>query len=571
MPESRLDSWKGIAAHLGRSVRTVQRWERQEGLPVHRLQHEKIGSVYAYPSELDAWWEARRVSLEAAGGDDGGPDEEAAEEPREPPRPLGLRAAALGLLVLVAAAYGGWRLAFRPPSPKGPARLAVLPFANLTGSADREYITDGLTEEMIAALGRVRDLGVIARTSVMRYKQTDKTVSQIARELRVDYVLEGSVREAGQRLRVTAQLIRTSDETHLWAENYDREVGDLLAVQGDVARRVAEETRLHLPPPDDEKTDPQAYLAYLRGRFEWNKRTKEGFEAGLVLFRQALDRDPRFARAWSGVADTYVLLSNYGHMDPRQAMPQALAAASRAVELDDSLAEGHASLGVIHHAYTWEFDRAEREFRRALALNPNYARAHLWYGIYLNNRKRFDEARAVYRQGLDADPLSEILRANLVLSEFYARPGEDSLTPFRERVLRRPEDPSAHEDLGRALGALGRHADAVGEFEKAAASAGDEPMVQAQLAYHLGRDGREKDAARILDGLVAAAKTRRVAPYYLALVETGLGRTDRALGYLEQVVTERHVGAISLNVDPEFDPLRPDPRFVGLLHRIGLQ
>ena len=452
-----------------------------------------------------------------------------------------------------------------------PVRLAVLPFANLTGSAEREYITDGLTEEMIAALGRVRDLGVIARTSVMRYKQTDKTVGQIARELRVDYVLEGSVREARQRLRVTAQLIRTSDETHLWAESYDREVGDLLAVQGDVARRVAEETRLHLPPPGDEKTDPQAYVAYLRGRFEWNKRTKEGFEAGLLLFRQALDRDPRFARAWSGVADTYVLLSNYGHLDPRQAMPRALEAASRAVELDESLAEGHASLGFIHHAYTWEFDRAEREFRRALAQNPNYARAHLWYGIYLVDRKRFEEARAILHQGLDADPLSDILRANLATCELYARRTDEAMAPFKEAVLQRPDDAGAHEDLGRALGALGRHAEAVGEFQKAAQVAGDNPMVLAQLAYHQARSGQEKEAQALMDRLLSESKTRRVAPYYFALVEAGLGRSDRALQYLEQVVAERHVGAISLNVDPEFDPLRPDPRFAELLHRIGPQ
>lgn len=544
---------------------------------MHRLQHEKIGSVYAYAAELDAWWEARRVGLETA-EEDGGPDEEGApasfgaadpgpakSSARRPVLVIGLALAAL------VAAFTAWRVAGRRPAAATPARLAVLPFANLTGSADREYITDGLTEEMIAALGRVRDLGVIARTSVMRYKQTQKTVGQIARELRVDYVLEGSVREAGQRLRVTAQLIRTSDETHLWAENYDREVSDLLAVQGDVARRVAEETRLHLPPPADERTDPQAYVAYLRGRFEWNKRTKEGFEAGLVLFRQALDRDPRFARAWSGVADTYVLLSNYGHLDPRQAMPLALEAADRAVELNESLAEGHASLGFIHHAYTWEFDRAEREFRRALALNPNYARAHLWYGIYLINRKRFEEARAVLHQGLDADPLSDILRANLAICEFYARRTDDTLAPFEEAARQRPQDVGARGDLGRALGALGRHAEAVGEFQKAAEAAGDDPMMLAQLAYHQGRSGREREAEAILGRLEGEAKTRRVAPYYLALVETGLGRNERALQYLEQVVAERHLGAISLNVDPEFDPLRPDPRFADLLHRIGLQ
>ena len=423
---------------------------------------------------------------------------------------------------------------------------------------------------MIAALGRVRDLGVIARTSVMRYKQTDKTVSQIARELRVDYVLEGSVREAGQRLRVTAQLIRTSDETHLWAENYDREVGDLLAVQGDVARRVAEETRLHLPPPGDERTDPQAYVAYLRGRFEWNKRTKEGFEAGLALFRQALDHDPRFARAWSGVADTYVLLSNYGHQDPRQAMPQALKAASRAVELDDSLAEGHASLGFIHHAYTWEFDRAEREFRRALALNPNYARAHLWFGIYLMDRKRFDEARRC------SDKASTRTRSptscaptSLPWTSRAAAP-RLARAPSRRRCSSGPTTLRRTKIWDAPLGALGRHAEAVDEFRKALGETGDNPMVLAQLAYHLARAGQEgkPSASWSARGRVEDEARRPLLPR----PRRDGSRPPRSRAPVPRPGGGRAArGRHSLNVDPEFDPLRDDPRFAELLHHIGLR
>lgn len=241
------------------------------------------------------------------------------------------------------------------------------------------------------------------------------------------------------------------------------------------------------------------------------------------------------------------------------------------MELDDSLAEGHASLGLVAFAYTWDFDGAEREFRRALALNPNYARAHLWYGIYLVNRKRFADADAVFRQGLEADPLSDILRNNLSLSELYLRREDESLRPFRERVLQRPDDGSAHAELGRAYGFLGRHAEAAGELQRAVALLGNEPMVLCQLGYHQARAGKEAEARLVLAGLEAESRAKRVPPYYLALLETGLGRNDRALAYIDQAVTERHLGAVSLNVDPEFDPLRPDPRFAELLHRIGLQ
>jgi TolB-like protein/Flp pilus assembly protein TadD len=584
VPEGRLDSWKEIAAHLGRSVRTVQRWERQEGLPVHRLQHEKQGSVYALVSELDAWWEERRVGLDAAGVEAGGePAEERAEAPGEvaapalkapaPPAAAGSPSLVRRGLAFVAfagvAGALGLAVRHRERTPEHP-RLAILPFANLTGSPDREYITDGLTEELIADLGRVRDLGVIARTSVMRFKATDKTVAEIARELRVDYLLEGSVREAGTRLRVTAQLIRTSDESHLWAETYDRELHDLLAVQAEVALRVAREVRPLMPPPKRPGVDGEVYLAYLRGRHYWNQRTEEGFRTAILEFERALARDPRYAPAWSGLADAQALLSNYGLAAPREAMPRAREAAGKAVSLDGSLAEGHASLGHVLASYDWDFAAAEREFRLALEKNPNYAAAWFWYGLMLGRLGRYEEAHAAFARGLDADPLSPTLRAGLDNQDFFERRFDAALRRSREILVLSPDQAFRVLDVARAEAGLGRFADAVRSMRRACELRPGTAMLEAYLAYAQARSGQKDEAEAALRRLEADAERRHVPPYYLALVATGLGDSDRALAFLERAYEERHVGALSIRQDPEFDSLRADPRFQDLLRRAGL-
>ncbi len=573
--EGRLDSWKEIAAHLGRSVRTVQRWERQEGLPVHRLQHEKLGSVYAFASELDAWWEERRVGLEAAGSEASAEaeTEDAGPEPQAAPA-RGARSAAfrlvplLGLLAVLITAALWFRTRETPPARH--PRLAILPFANLTGNAEREYITDGLTEELIADLGRVRDLGVIARTSVMKFKTTTKTVAEIARELRVDYLLEGSVREAGQRLRVTAQLIRTSDESHLWAETYDREIQDLLTVQAEVALRVAQEVRPLMPPPRRPGVDAEAYLAYLRGRYFWNQRTEEGFRKAIQEFERALARDERFAPAWSGLADAHALMSNYGMAAPRDAMPRAREAAQKAIALEADLAEGHASLGLVLANFDWDFPGAERAFRRAFEKNPNYASAWLWFGLLLSRMGRNEEAQAAFERGLDADPLSSPLRAGLDNQDFYERRFEASLRRARDMLALTPDQAFRALELARSEAGLGRYADAVRSMKRACDLRPGDPMLEAYLAYAQARTGEREEAESTLRRLQQEAERRHVPPYYLALVASGLGDHERALAFLEKAYEERHVGALSIKQDPEFDPLRADPRFQELLRRTGL-
>jgi TolB-like protein/Flp pilus assembly protein TadD len=574
--EEKLESWKEIAAYLGRSPRTVQRWERLEGLPVHRLQHDKLGSVYAYRSELDAWWEARRTTLGSAEPE---PEEEeaaAAEAPAgaQPPAvAMALRRWVLLAFAILLVSLGLYFSATirRVEEPRRATRLAVIPFANLTGDDAQEFLSDGLTEEMIAELGRLPELGVIARTSVMRYKKTEKPIAEIGRELRVDYVLEGSVRQAEKRVRVTAQLIRVSDEVHVWAESYDREGPDVIGIERQIARRVAEETRLRTTAASERDVDTDAQVAYLRGRFFWNRRTEEGFKEGLVHFRHAVDKDPEWARAWTGIADSYMLMGNYGFLPVAEAAPKAKEAAERAIALDARLAEAHASLGLVFASTDWDFPRAEQEFRRAFELNPSLASARLWYGLMLVDLDRVAEARGQFRLGLEADPLSEALSGQLGNCDFQEGRYAEALAEEKSAAEASPDRPNPHISLTRVYLALGRYEEAVASAETARRLSQEHPSVMGLYAYALARAGRTAEARAVLDKLVAESKSRPVRPFDLALAATGVGDHDRAIAWLGQMVDERHVGARGLAVSPEFASLRGDPRFEALLVRVGLK
>lgn len=576
--EERLESWKEIASYLGRSPRTVQRWERLEGLPVHRLQHDKLGSVYAYRSELDEWWEARRTQLTGSAPEAAAEAEEEAAEPTPPPlppttpRPPQRPRIWIGLLLSLVLGLGGflfWRS--RPTAPGGPVRLAVLPFSNFTGDPQQEFLSDGLTEEMIAELGRLPELGVIARTSVMRYKKTEKGVKEIGKELRVDYVLEGSVRQAEHRLRVTAQLIRVSDEVHVWAESYDREAGDLIGVQRQIATRIAEETRLRTAIPADRAVDPATYLAYLRGRFEWNKRTEEGFRAGLVQFQQAAASDPTWARPWSGIADSYMLMANYGFLPAPEAAPKAKEAAQKAIALDPNLAEAHASLGLVLASADWDFAAANREFDRAHALNRSLATARLWHGLLLFDLGRVAEARTQFTVGLESDPLSDTLRGMLSDCDFVEGRIDAAIAAEKAAAEANADRPNPWIALARFYAGAGRYPEALAAVEKARTLTQDHPSVMGLYAYVLAKAGRRDDARRVLDQLVKESAERHVRAFDLALAATGLGDNDRAIAWLEAMVAEHHVGARSLGNYAEFKSLRPDPRFQALLVKIGLR
>jgi TolB-like protein/Tfp pilus assembly protein PilF len=577
VPAGRLDSWKEIAAYLGRSVRTVQRWEQQEALPVHRLQHDKQGSVYALTAELDAWWESRRVSLgaaaeaepEPAAGAVAAAEPVAAEQPvarsvRRIPRAalLGLGAAAVAALAAVVVLKGR-------SADAAPPRLAVLPFANLTGDPAREFLSDGFTEAMIAELGRRRDLGVIARSSVLAYKTAPRPPKLVGQELGVDYVLEGSVREDGARVHVTAQLVGTRDATTLWSEVYHRPRGDLMAVEAEVAARVADEIHLRLPPPPGERASPEAHVAYLRGRFHWNQRSAEGFAQGLAFFQEAVTQDPQYARAWSGIADTYMLSATYGYAKQADAAPRAREAAEKALALDPSLGEAHASLALVRYYYDWDFAGAEQEFRRAAELAPSYANARLWLGLLLFNQGRLEDARAVLRQGLDLDPASVTMAANLAYCDLFAGNAAAALQQFESLRQRHPERRSLATDTARAHLALGHHAEAIRLLEEAVTDA-REPHLLALLAYAYASAGRKADGEAIRGELEAQTRRGPVDLSLVAIARTALGHDAAALDVLETAVQERQGSVLTIKVDPELAALRTEPRFQALLKKIGL-
>jgi TolB-like protein/Flp pilus assembly protein TadD/predicted Ser/Thr protein kinase len=545
---------------------------------VERALQKRREARYQHASDMRA--DLQRLKDAGIPGQDQGPEADVAGPPGAPPgspggRPTGwVRRPVLVLsavAVLCGFAVAGWLLVPKPAPRAVPLRLAVLPFANLTGDPGREYLGDGLTEELITDLGRLRDLGVIARTTVMKYKRSPKGVGQIARELKVDLVLEGSVRQADRRLRVTAQLIRASDETHLWAENYDREVSDVLAVQGDVARSVAREIQMRLPAPTSpHRPPPEAQLAYLRGRHEWEMRTEESFKRGIVFFQEAIRLDPEFARAYSGLADSYLLLGFYGHLPTAEALAVARPMAQRALALDQGLADGHASLAFIQESHDWDFPKADASYRRALELNPNDTTALNWYGLSLLERGRVEEARAVLLRARDADPLSPVAVNGVADCDFYAGLYERAIEQYRALLESEPEHGYTWWGLGRAYTHIGRHAEAIAALEKARDLSGGDPVIVAQLGYGYARAGERVKAERVLEGLESRPAQGGAMAYAEGIVEAGLGDRQAAIARLLEVCAARHPMALWIRVEPEFEALRSDAPFQESLRRAGL-
>jgi TolB-like protein/tetratricopeptide (TPR) repeat protein len=566
--EERLDSWKEIAVYLKRGPRTVQRWEREQGLPVHRLAHGKQGQVFAYKPELDAWWNSRGAALE----------KEAPEHRRSPAWLIGLAAALV--LLLVAIAFLAGRQLWRPSTPPdSKVVLAVLPFENLSGDREQEYFSDGLTEEMITELGRLRSqrLSVIARSAVMRYKKKSKSVAEIARDLTADYLLEGSVRREGQRVRITAQLIRASDQTHLWAESYDRDLVGILALQGDVARAVAGQIRLALSAEEESRLArarpvvPEAHEAYLRGRFFWNKRTPEDLRKGLGYFQQALAKDPWFAPAYAGVADANILLEDYADVSPKEALPKAKAAAQRALEIDAGLAEAHASLAMVKFSYEWDWAGAERGFQRAIELSPSYATAHHWYALLLASLGRLEEALPEIRRAQRLEPFSASLKcAEAWRIHAAARRYDLALEELRTAGELDSNSYFPHNRRGLVYVLTGKHDEGIQELQRAVPPQGFSPHFLADLGTGYALAGRTAEAGNVLKTLQERSAQTYVSPYRLALIHAALGEKDAALKRLHQAFEERDIGMVQLKVEPRLDPVRQDPRFQDLLRRMNL-
>lgn len=456
--------------------------------------------------------------------------------------------------------------------------LAVLPFENLSGHKSQEYFSDGLTEEMITQLGRMNPerLGVIARTSAMKYKNATKTVHEIGRELNVSHILEGSVRRASGRVRIAAQLIQVTDQTHLWAESYERDASDILALQNDVAQAIARQIRIKLIPQERERLtasgsiSPKAYEAYLKGRYLWNQRTLRSLQKSIQYFEKAIQVDSAYAAAYAGMADSYLMMQDDGHMSTLKATTEAKRAASEALRLDNALAEPHISLA---HAYFHEFNwsAAEREFKRGLELNPNYAIAHFYYANYLFVMEQFQEALKEAQQSQILDPVSLSAGSATAMAFYYSGQHDQAIQASLQVLETDPKFAHSYEDLGRAYTEKRMWREAIAAFKKAVTYSGRGSRYVASLANAYSVAGSRKNALSLTKELRELAKRKRyVSPYGFALIEAGMGNIDSAFTWLDQAYQERAGALPFVKVDPRLGPLHSDPRFYNLLHRLDL-
>lgn len=508
------------------------------------------------------------------------------------PRAPGYRVRPLLLVVVVCvvliAVLGGYFRWFRsrpqPETSSARLMLAVLPFENLTGDAGQDYFSDGLTEEMITRLGNLdpQHLGVIARTSVMHYKNSPEKLDQIGRELGVQYVLEGSLRRDSEKVRITAQLIEAKDQTHLWARQYDREVSHLLTLEAEIAREIADEIQTTLgdrkgvtrpgQPSLPAQTSPQNYEAYdlyLKGQYFFNKRSVEGFRRAIDYFQQAIVKDPSYARAYAGLADSYALIGGYSAAPQTDFMPKARAAAVRAVELDDSLPEAHTALALVVQNYDWDWQTAEKEFRRAIDLDPNYATAHHWYAEHLSWQGRFDEAFRESENARQLDPLSLIIATDNGAILYYSRQYDRAMAQFR--AVREMDPEFLHSNMiVHVYEQKGMFAEVLAEIEKSRRSNGDAPWTWSEEAYVYGRLGQPANARAALAKLAEWNRRHPVDAAAFVAPYIALGDKDRAFFWLEKAYAQHSNAMTWLKVNPMYDPLRGDPRYQNLLGRVGL-
>ena len=476
-------------------------------------------------------------------------------------------------LALASILVAVWALQSRAPQPALIRSLAVLPLDNLSGDSSQEYFADGMTDELIATLGQISALRVISRTSVMPYKRARKPLPQIAHELNVDAVVEGTVLRSDGRVRITAQLIEARDDRHLWSETYDGDLRDTLTLQNKVAQAIAEQIRINLKPQEQatlkhgKVVDPQAYEAYLKGRYFWNKRTGDDFEKAVEYFNQAIARDPNYAQAYSGLADTYALMGDweYGVLAPREALPRAEAAAVKALQLDDTLGEAHTSLAFCFDVFDWDLKSAEAEFRRAIELNPSYATAHHWYAWHLSLSGSNVNAIAEMKKAKNLDPVSLIINADLAELLLIAHFPDESIEQSRKTIEMDVNFALAHNQLAVAYLQRRRQDEAIAELQKAVQLSSGSPTCTANLARAFAASGRRNEAVQLLDDL---KKRSRPDVSEVAVVYAALGDNDQAMTWLEKGYEERFNPSVLLR--PGFDPLRADPRFQDLERRVGL-
>ena len=491
--------------------------------------------------------------------------------------PIGARTWAIAAAVVVLlGALAAWRF-HAPTSSKPPIRsLAVLPLESLSTDASQDYFADGMTDELISHLGQISALRVISRTSMMGHKHTRKPVPEIARELAVDAIVEGTVLRSGDSVRITAQLIDGATDRHIWSDSYEGEIRNTLTLQNTVARAIADQIRVNLNPQEEAALrggavlNPAAYESYLKGRFFWNKRTANGLTTALAYFKQAIDEDPAYARAYSGVADTYALLGDwqYSVMSPKDALPKAKAAAMKAVELDAGLGEAHTSLAFCLDGFDWDFQAAGKEFQRAIALTPAYATGHHWYAWHLALERRYDEALVEMRKAQNLDPLSLVINADLAELLALAHAYDESIAQSLKTLELDPAFGLAHNHLGQAYLQKHLNEQAIAELQQAVTLSGRSATCIANLARAYGASGRTRDAVDLLNELKGRSSPLHSYASEIAVIYAALGDARQAMDWLDRGAAERFNPGVLLR--PGLDPLRSEPRFVDLMRRVGL-
>jgi eukaryotic-like serine/threonine-protein kinase len=486
------------------------------------------------------------------------------------------RAAVFGSVILLTlVGLGYWYFFNRPSSIKQIESIAVMPFVNASPSADVEYLSDGMTETLIKSLSNLPNLSVKPRSSVFRYKGKDTDLQTIAKELNVQAVLNGRVVQRGDALTLSLELVDVQKDSVIWSESYNRKPSDLVALQSEIARDVLTNLKTKLSGADEQKvaksgtTDPEAYQLYLKGRHQWNKSTGESLKQAVEYYRQAIEKDPNFALAYSGLAETYVQFGGYNVAPAEDSMPLAKAAALRALEIDDSVAEAHAALGDYLMLYEFDLERSEKAYRRAIELKPDYAIAHQGYSQNLTVVKRFDEALAEIRLAEQLDPLSPDIGTDVGAVLVFARRYDEAIAQLKRTLVRDPNFSRAHSYLGWAYGSKGMYREAIAAARKAL-ELSDSYFIKAYLAFWLGKSGNRDEALKILAELEKAASEGYVRPSAMAVVYIGLGDKEEALNQLEKEVSSRSFNAIYLAVLPDVDDLRSEPRFKAMLKRINL-
>jgi TolB-like protein/tetratricopeptide (TPR) repeat protein len=578
-PEKLLDSWKEIAAYLNRDVTTVQRWEKREGMPVHRHVHDKRGSVYALPEELDEWVKSRssrvdepekKPETEMAPTTLNGDGEVAVGRFR-----LWFAVAAVLCVCLVGIGWLVFRHRARVTVEPKIRSLAVLPLRNLSGDPAQDYLADGITEALIGRLANIQDLRVISHTSVMRFKDPQQSIPEIARMLGVDAVVEGSVMKEGDHIRVTAQLIRGATDTHFWSETYDREMRDALTLESELALSIAEKVEVTVTGEEHERLSatrpvaPEVYESYLRGRFVFSQGNRPAAEESIHYFEDALNKDPTFAPAYVGLAEAYTILGTvFAGDSPESTRPKVTSYARKALALDPDLGEAHVLLANVLQE-EWHWAEAEAEYKRALELNPNNADAHARYALWLICQGRTEEAVTWVTRGRALDPF-DVSGDRVSWILFQSHRYDDAIRESQSVLAIQPDNAVNLMDLGFALIADNRPAEAIPVLEKALSLSPGSPAVTGILIRAYAHAGRRSDALRLLADL----KRRRKAGYIPAAAFVnaylGLGDNEQAFYWLEQAYKEQSNILQFLKTHPYFDPIRGDPRFAELVRRVGL-